>query len=161
MNKTVLRPPPKGPARINPMLNVIDGPNVKDYKSISTLNQVYNTNKLNGVYHSSNNNWQIRRNINTRPITIENSSDVPVSFAITLYLTGPTPAPMYTLLPSEVFHISVNSSEAPTQILWLLDSMTGDSVGMPTALDRTVNSFVVRGGLNNFHIQRFHRIGYA
>jgi len=148
-------------ARINPMLNVIDGPVVKNYKSLSTLNQVYNTDKLNGVYHSSNNNTMIRRNIDTRPITIENSSDVPVSFAITLYLTGPIPTAMYTLLPTEVFHISVNSSEAPTQMIWLLDSVTGNPVGMPTQLDRTVNSFVIRGGLNNFHIQRFHRVGYA
>lgn len=124
-------------------------------------NIVRDWNKLQGTTHPSDLSYQIRRDVNSRYITIENSSPNRISIAITPYIVGETPNPLFTLLGGEIRHIGINSQGQNQQFIWLLDPKTKKPIGTTTALKRTANQFVLRDGLNGWFVQCFRRAVYS
>lgn len=126
------------------------------------FNHVYDYNKLNGVDHPSQNSWQIRRNIDARAITVENSSTRPVGVAIS---TGGCcdsfqPKMQFIIEGGEVKFLGINSYGDPLQFIHLLDPTTGKPVGHSCPLSNDSNQYVLRDGLNAWWTQRYKNTGY-
>jgi hypothetical protein len=117
----------------------------------------YNVNQ--GFTHASDNHVQTVRDINTRHIRVDNSALRPVGIALaTYYCQGPVPKKQYTMGPGESKDLSINSFGGPMQYLYLLDPVTGELVGQPTAVNTRSNAFVIRDSAmgNVFWTQFFH-----
>lgn len=78
--------------------------------------------------------------------------------------TNFTPQIDFVLGAGEIKNLSINTIGEPTQYIYPLNPIRGPQyglrVGSMTALDRNVNQFVYRDGLNGGFFQKFHRVGY-
>ncbi len=117
-----------------------------------THNIIRDLNKVQGITHISDLSVQIRRDINTRPISIQNSSNRPIGVAIQSYLSGPTPEILFIMNGGEIKNIAINSKGGPAQVIWLLDVQTGKAVSKPTVLKTVSNAFVLRDGINKWWV---------
>ena len=122
------------------------------------MNQFYDTNKLQGVTHPFD--TSIPRDLNTRWVSIENSSLRPIGIAIVNYYSGPTPVMTKLMRPGEVFNASINTVDMPDQFIHILNPDNGLPVSYPTILDRMSNQFVLRDGLNLWFVQKYRRSSY-
>lgn len=129
------------------------------YYPKNAYNIIRDWNKLQGMTHPSDEHIQIRRDVNSRYITIENSGERIVGVAITTYWCGETPKIQFILGPGEIKHLGINSYGGPMQFIHLLNSDTGDVIGTPTSLNTRSNQFVIRDGLQKLFIQTFYRSG--
>ena len=78
------------------------------YTSQPNHNIVRDYNMLQGVTNPADLAYQIRRDVNTRRVAIENSAPYPISFAIVTYISGPIPKILYTLDPGEILFLAIN-----------------------------------------------------
>ena len=101
-----------------------------------------------GYTHISDEHIQIKRDINVRSITVENSGQRPIGIGITTYYEGQLPPILFILAPGEVKGISINSQGSNMQYISPLDPENGQRVGAPTAFRTDANQFVLRDGEN-------------
>jgi hypothetical protein len=120
-------------------------------------NIVRDWNKLQGFSSATDEHIMIRRDINVRHVSIENSSERPVGVAITTYMGGPLPPRQFILQGGEVKDIGINSIGQAMQYIHLLDLETKLHVGMPQPLRTDCQSFVLRDGLNGWFIHNFKK----
>lgn len=131
------------------------------YKPKYAYNIVRDFNKDQGTTNPSDLNIQMWRDLNVRYITVENSSERPVSVAIATYLCGgPTPVPQMTLGPGEIRHVAINDTTGPAQFIHIIDPETRKAVGSPTVLRTDANQFVLRDGINKWFVTPFRRSRY-
>lgn len=124
-------------------------------------NSIVDWNKLQGLTNATDEYLQIRRSINSRHITIENSGLRPVGIAITTYCcAGSLPQMMTVLRPGEIKHLGINQPGDDQQYLYLLDPITRQQVGTQTALRTDANSFVLRDGLQGWFVHFFKHPSY-
>jgi hypothetical protein len=117
--------------------------------------------KLQGYTDVSDEIIQIRRDLNSRHVSIENSGQRPVSIAIASYYDcPPTPNINFTLQAGEVKNIGVNTMDGPIQYIHMLDPVTKKHVGSPYPLHHNIQSFVLRDGLNKWFVQGFQTAGF-
>ena len=131
------------------------------YSAQPDHNIVRDYDKAQGTTHPTDLSYQIIRDYGIRYITIQNSATRPVAFAITPYLSGPTPPILATLAAGEIKHLGINSQGGPPQYIWILDVQTKMPVGAPTCLRRDANDFVLRDGMNKWWVQFFKRPSYS
>lgn len=126
------------------------------------LNKVSDYNVLQGVSHPSDLTNQIVRDINTRYITIENSSPtMDVGIAITTsYMTNHVPQISFKLAPGEIRHVGINSPGGPLQSVHMINLQTKYWLGDPYPLRTDANQFVLRHGINKWFVQSFVRPSY-
>ncbi len=117
-------------------------------------------NKLQAFTHCSDEHIQIRRDINTRRVSIENSSQRPVGVAITTYYGDPLPKIGFILEGGEIKAVGINSIGSPMQFINLLDPVTGLRVGSPTSFRTDCNTFVLRDGENSWWVQAFQTTAF-
>lgn len=102
----------------------------------------------------------IRRDINIRHVSIENSSpDNSVGIAITTYFEGPIPKIQFVLGCGQIKSVGINTIGGPMQFLWILD-LKGCPLGPPKDFRTDCNQFVLRQGLNKWFVQTFQNVGY-
>jgi len=123
-------------------------------------NIVRNTNHVQGYTHVTDEHIQIKRDINVRPVSIENSGQRPIGIGITTYYEGVLPPILFILAPGEVFGISINSQGSAMQYISPLDPVTGQRVGSPAPFRTDSNQFVLRDGINNWFVQAFQRTAF-
>jgi hypothetical protein len=126
----------------------------------NAYNIVRSWDKVQGMTHPSDETAQIRRDINVRKISIENSSERNISISLMPYYNGPLPTAQMTLKGGEIKNIAVNVVDGPIQYIHLLDPITRKPVGNPTALRTDSNSFVLRDGINMWFVQAFKTYGF-
>lgn len=126
----------------------------------NAYNIVRDWNKTQGMTHPSDEHIQIRRDIDTRRVSVENSSQRKISIAIMPYGQGPIPSPQFTLNGGEIKNVGVNTHDGPMQYIHIIDPITKKIVGSPYALRTDSNSFVLRDGINKWFIQAFKTYGY-
>lgn len=126
----------------------------------NSYNIVRDWNKAQGMAHPSDEYIQIRRDIDIRRISVENSSERSVAIAIMPYHQGPIPTPQFTLIGGEIKNVAVNLPDGPQQYIHILDPVTKKVVGHPYVIRHDANSFVLRDGLNMWFIQAFKTYGY-
>jgi hypothetical protein len=103
----------------------------------------------------------IRRDLDIRHISIENSGERLIAIAITTYPQGgPVPKPNFVLRGGGVKHVGVNTIGGPMQYIWMLDPVNGKCVGYPFPLRTDTNQFVLRDGLNLWWVQAFQSSGF-
>lgn len=124
------------------------------------INVVKDYSKLQGVYHPADLSNHILREINSRYITIENSSNRSIGVAITSYYDGPVPEIQFTVVPGEVKHLGVNPHGGPSQFIRLLDLTTKRPVSDPKSIQSNSNQFVLRDGINKWWVDTFYRASY-
>ena len=123
----------------------------------NAANIVRDTCELQGFTHVSDEHIQVRRDINSRPISVENSGQRPIGIGITTYYEGILPEILFILAPGEVKGISINSQGSNMQYISPLDPQNGQRVGPATAFRTDCNQFVLRDGLENWFVQCFQR----
>lgn len=128
--------------------------------SSNTYNIVRDWNKLQGMTHPSDEHIQIRRDIDTRRVSVENSSDRDIAIAIMPYYQGPIPNPQFMLRGGEIKNIAVNNVDGPIQYIHLIDPISRKIIGKPGVLRTDSNSFVLRDGINMWFVQAFKTYGY-
>lgn len=122
------------------------------------LNIVKDYNMLQGFSDVSENAYTIQRDINTRCISVENSSPMSkVGIAIVNVLTHDLPPVMKVIEPRDTLYLAINPPECTPQYLWILHPVTGKQLGTPIILETNSNQFVLREGLNNWFVQRYKR----
>jgi hypothetical protein len=126
----------------------------------NSYNIVRDWNKVQGMTHPSDEHAQIRRDIDVRRISVENSSERSISIAIMPYYQGPIPNPQFTLSGGEIKNIAVNLPDGPLQYIHIIDPISKGIVGKPFGLRTDSNSFVLRDGLNMWFVQAFKTYGY-
>ena len=124
-------------------------------------NIVRDFDKAQGTTHPTDLAYQIRRDINIRYITIQNSSIRPIGIAITSYVDGPVPNILFTLAGGEIKHLGINSHGGPAQFVWILDLNSKKPVGRPEIIRNNAQDFILRDGLNKWFIQAFKRASYS
>lgn len=117
-------------------------------------------NKVQGMTNISDEHIQIRRDLNVRPITIENSGVGRVGIAITTYYGDPLPQIQFILEPGEVKAMGINSVGSPMQYIHILDPATGRRSGHCTSFRTDCNQFVLREGMNGWFVQFFQRTAF-
>lgn len=120
-------------------------------------NIIRDWNRLQGMTNPSDEHIQIRRDINTRMISVENSGQRKVGVAITTYYGDPLPQLQFIMRPGEVKYIGINSIGSPMQYIHILDPNTGQRVGHCTAFRTDCNQFVLRDGVNAWFVHFFQR----
>lgn len=123
-------------------------------------NIVRDWDKLQGYTHCTDEHIQIRRDINTRLVSIENSGQRPVGIGITNYYEGVLPPILFILAPGDVKSVGINSQGSNMQYISLLDPENGQRVGPPTSFRTDSNQFVLRDGLENWFVQAFQRTAF-
>lgn len=123
-------------------------------------NIVRNWCELQAYTHETDEHIQIRRDIDTRLVSIENSGQRPVGVAITTYFGDPLPVIRFIMAPGEVKPVGINSQGSSMQFIHLLDPETGLRVGPCTSFRTDCNQFVIRDGENSFWVQAFQRTAY-
>ena len=131
------------------------------YSSQPNLSLVRDYDKAQGTTHPTDLSYQIIRDYNIRYITVQNSSPRPVGFAITPYLSGPTPPILKSLAGGEIVHLGINSHGGPPQHIWILDVQTQMPVGAPTCIRSTSQDLVLRDGVNMWWVQFFSRPSFS
>jgi hypothetical protein len=126
----------------------------------NAYNIVRDWNKLQGFTHPSDEHIQIRRDIDTRRISVENSSERSISISIMPYYQGPLPVAQFTLIGGEIKNVGVNLPDGPMQYIHILDPKTKKPVGQPYALRHDCNAFVLRDGINKWQISAFQMTGF-
>lgn len=116
--------------------------------------------KLQGFTHPTDEHIQIRRDIDSRLVSIENSGQRAIGVAITTYYGDPLPRLQFVLAPGEVKAIGINSQGSPMQFIHLLDAENGLRVGPCTSFRTDANQFVIRDGENAWFVQAFKRTAY-
>lgn len=111
--------------------------------------------KLQGVTHPADLTHQIPRDINSRYITVQNSSTRPIGFAITSYISGPYPSIDKILVGGEIAHLGINSHGNHSQYIWILDPSSGKPVSDPCLIRSNGRDLVLRDGLNKWFVQFF------
>lgn len=126
--------------------------------SYAPYNHVRDYNKLQGMTHPTDSHIQIVRDINYRYASLENSSRRPIGIAIRTYISncGDLPDIDFVMKPGEIKALALNTHGGPAQFIHLLDWKTGKKVGGTTSLRRDVNQFVLRDGINGWHVDFFH-----
>jgi hypothetical protein len=137
-------------------------------------NIVRDWNQLQGYTNPADEMVQIRRDLNSRRVSIENSSERPIGVAITSFYTvpswneepnrtnpptqlnlAPKLLPNFYLAGGEVKYIAINTMDGPMQYVHLLDPDTGLPVSNPTPFTTGANQFVLRDGIQKWWVQRF------
>lgn len=117
-----------------------------------------------GYSHVTDEHIQIRRDINIRNVSLENSSQRPIGIAITTFYGGPNdivPKLQFVLAPGEVKALGINSHGSPMQYINPLDPVNGKRVGKPYPFQTDSQQFVLRDGMQNWFVQAFKRATYA
>jgi len=127
------------------------------YGGRGNYNTVADYNKLQGMTNPADQAYQIRRDINARYITVENSGQRPIKVAITTYIYGNTPDVLFSLAAGEVKHLGINSHGSTPQYIWILGFETGMPVGQPTLIRSNSNQLVLRDGNNKWFVDFFYR----
>jgi hypothetical protein len=130
------------------------------YKPSNDYNIVRDFNMVQGTTHPTDTVVQPLRDINYRYVTIENSSVRAIGIAITTFYCGPMPKMQFVVGPGEVKNIQINSFGGPMQFIHLLDPITEEPIGAPTAFRTDANSFVLRDGINKVFVHFFRRPSY-
>ena len=117
--------------------------------------KVWDWNKTQGYEFAGD--FNPRRDINCRRVSIENSGDNPVLGAVVLYNIGPTPPVQFALGAKEVRYFGINPPDEEPQYLWLLDVQSKKPVSTPCILATNGQQFVIREGLNKWWVQKFHK----
>jgi len=103
----------------------------------------------------------IKRDLDLRHVTVENSSGRAISIAVATYpWGGPIPAPNFTLRGGEIKDLGINTIGGPMQYIWPLDPVTKKPVGNATPFRTDCNQFVLRDGVNLWWVQAFQAAGY-
>jgi hypothetical protein len=127
-------------------------------------NIVRDWDKLQGFTSPTDSHIQIKRDINSRLVTIENSSERDVGIAITTfygdYSPDKTPKLQFILKGGEVKSIGINSIGSPMQYIHILDPQNGKRIGQCTSFRTDSNQFVLRDGLNGWFVQFFQRTAF-
>lgn len=131
------------------------------YSAQPVHNIVRSTIESQGVTHPADLSYQILRDYNVRPVSIENSSPRPIGVSITTYLSGPVPDILFVLPGGRNKFIDINSHGDYPQYLWILDVQTGKPVGSTYPLRSDANSFVLRDGLNKWWVNAFRQASYS
>jgi len=131
------------------------------YSSFPEKNIVRDYNEAQGTINPADLSYQIIRDYNIRQITVQNSAPRPMAFAITTYLSGPTPPILSTLYPGEIEYLGINSHGSTPQYIWLLDAQTSLPIGPTTSIRSNSNDLVIRDGLNKAWIQFFRSPSYS
>lgn len=133
------------------------------YSASPRHNIVRNWNHAQGYGDAPDGAYQIRRDINLRYITVENSGTRPIGFAITNYepSSGLTPPIRKILAPGETEHLGINSHGSFAQYLWIIDPQTRKVVGSVDCLRNNSNQFVLRDGLNKWYIHFYKMASYS
>lgn len=125
-----------------------------------SANIVRDWDHLQGYTHVTDEHIQIRRDINTRLVSVENSGQRPIGIGITTYYEGVLPPILFILAPGEVKAIGINSQGSQMQYISPLDPENGQRVGSQTAFRTDSNQFVLRDGLENWFVQAFQRTAF-
>jgi hypothetical protein len=124
-------------------------------------NIVRDWDKAQGFTHCTDEHIQIRRDVDIRHITVENSSERPIGIAITTYYGDPEPGvnPKITFIlqGGEMKDVGINSFGSDMQYIHILDPINGKRVGKCTALRTDSNQIVLRDGLQNWFVHFFQR----
>ena len=126
------------------------------------MNKVKDYPLLQAVKNPADLSIQIRRDLNTRYITIENSSlrnTVGVYLSVTDVMEE-RPEAMFWLAPGEIRHLGVNPMNTVDQFIHLINPETGRECGQPMVLRHNANQFVLRDALNSWYVAPFKRIDY-
>jgi len=123
-------------------------------------NIVRDWNEVQAFTHCTDEHIQIRRDINIRHISIENSGLRRIGISIAPYYGEPLPPIRFIMEPGEVKSIGINSIGSPMQYIYLLDPENGLPVGQATAFRTDCNQFVLRDGLENWFVQCFQRTAF-
>lgn len=123
-------------------------------------NIVRNWELLQGMGSVTDEHIQIRRDIDSRLVSIENSGQRRIGIAITTYYGDPLPVIRFIMEPGEVKAIGINSQGSPMQYIHLLDPVTGLRVGPCTSFRTDCNQFVLRDGENLWFVQCFQRTAF-
>jgi hypothetical protein len=130
---------------------------ISQFYSQNKYSKVRDWNKLQGFSHPSDEIIQIRRDLNHRYVSIENSSTNPVGIAITtFYCSDITPKIDFVMKGGEIRHVGINTIDGPMQFIHFLDIKTGKPVGSPTSFRTDSNSFVLREGTSGWFTQTFY-----
>lgn len=122
--------------------------------------KVRDWNKLQGMSDPSDEIVQIRRDLNHRYVTIENSSSNPVGIAITTYYCGDTPKMNFVIKGGEIKNLGINTVDGPMQFIHFISPDTKKVVGSPTSFRTDANQFVLRQGMSGWFVQAFYRATY-
>jgi hypothetical protein len=118
-------------------------------------------NMAQGFSNPADETVMIRRDLNIRKVSVENSSpDQGVGCAVTTYYEGPLPKIQFRLSPGEVKYIGINSIGSPMQFLWYVDLKSGKPLGTPIAFRTDCNQFVLRQGLQKWFCHTFQTAGF-
>jgi hypothetical protein len=134
---------------------MVDFYNPRKYYSI-----VRDWNLAQGMTHPSDEHVQIRRDLNIRRVSIENSSTRQIGIAIVPYPSDPIPDIQYVLAGGEVKNLGINTVDGPMQFLHLLDPITKERVGSTGCFRTDCQSFVLRDGLQKWYIHYFKSAGF-
>lgn len=131
-----------------------------DSRFLRGNNIVRDYNKLQGTTHPADLSYQIIRDINSRYITVENSSNRPIGVAIVEYGSGPTPPIRFALNGGEIRHLGINSHGTAAQFIWIIDIDSKKIVGVPSLIRSNSNELVLRDGLNKWFVDFYRRPSY-
>ena len=136
-------------------------PNVDELEDENLNNIVRDYNKVQGTVYPSDGLGRIRRDINVKYITVENSSNRPIiagisanrcNFDLDTSFTVP-----FIVQGFETKHLGVNPVGSNDQFIRLFDMNSKMPVSDTYIIMRTINSFVLRDGQNKWWIQRFNK----
>lgn len=131
------------------------------YSKMPMFNIVRDWEMAQGVHAAQDLTYQIIRDPNIRPISIQNSATRSVGVSIVGYLDGPTPPIKFFLGAGEIRHIGVNPYGSYPQFIWLYDAESRGVISKPAIIRNDANQFVIRDGLNMWWIQPFRTGTYS
>lgn len=126
----------------------------------SDYSKVRDWNKVQGFGSATDDSVQIRRDLNHRYVTIENSSPNPVGIGITTYYCGENPKLDFVLKGGQIINLAINTIDGPMQFIHFVDIKTGKPTGSPTSFRTDSNQFVLRQGMSGWFVQTYYRPVY-
>lgn len=124
-------------------------------------NIVRDWNKLQGVTSPTDLSYTIQRDLNTRHVTIENSSPRCIGVAIESFYMSCKDLPIrFVMRGGEIRDLGINPIGGPQQYLYFIDPQTKRQVGHPAALQWNSDSYVLRDGLNGWFVQYYSHPSY-
>ena len=131
------------------------------YDPARAYNIVRDWNMAQGFGDSSDEIAYIKRDLDLRHVTVENSGERLIGVGITTYPQGgPIPKPNFILRGGEIKDVGINTIGGPMQYIWLLDPINGKPVGNTYPFRTDSNQYVIRDGVNMFWVQAFQSSGY-